>query len=165
MYEEIIDHLYVGDDAGYEKLKERDGWSWLRCCKEGPGGHRQLLGYDTLGAPKGPDYIWYRKNKHLMALNIIDLEDPSFIPVSAIEEGIEFISERRNAGDKVLVACNSGHSRSPSIVMLYLRSIGELPQPINRAKRIFKTLYHPYDPAHGVDYRVRELWDEIAPKG
>jgi hypothetical protein len=165
MYEQIIDRLYIGDDAGYEKIKGKDGWSCLRCCKDGPGGHKELLGYHTLGAPKGPDYLWYRKNKHLMALNIIDLEDPSFVPVPAIEEGIAFVTERMNAGDKVLVACNSGHSRSPSITMLYMRSVGELPQPINRAKKIFKTLYPPYDPAHGIDFRVHELWDEIAPKG
>src|ERR1035437_6807877 len=35
---EIIKRLYVGDDAAYERLKDAPGWSFLRCCKDGPGG-------------------------------------------------------------------------------------------------------------------------------
>lgn len=157
MLHNIIDRLWVGDDTGYEKIEGKPGWSILRCCKEGPGGHRQTLGYTTLGAPQGPNYLWVRR-KNKLALNILDLEDPQMIPDKVIDKGLEFIKERMDAGDKVLVACNAGHSRSPSLVMLYLHSINELPQPFNRAKTIFKAIYEPFSPGHGMLWHLHNRW-------
>lgn len=167
---EIIKRLYIGDDAAYERLKDKPGWSFCRCCKDGPGGHRQTLGYTTPGAPKNsPDYLFVRKS-NLMALNLIDVDDASLMPEEVILAGIEFINERMNAGDKVLVACNAGISRSPTIVMLFLRTIGELDQPFNRAQKIFDTLYPKHDPGAAIEFHARHLWDElkginVAPKG
>jgi hypothetical protein len=166
---EIISRLYVGDDASYERLKDEKGWSFLRCCKDGPGGHRQTLGYTTLAAPHGPDYLWCQKNKRHMALNMIDVEDPQMMPEEMILKGIEFINERMNAGDKVLVACNAGISRSPTTAMLFLRTIGELDQPFNRAQKIFDTLYPKHDPGAAIEFHARNMWDELKginlPKG
>ena len=158
---EIIKRLFVGDDEAYERLKDKPGWSFLRCCKDGPGGHRQTLGYTTLGAPKGQDYLFVRDSKTHMALNLLDHEDPKMIPDEVLDKGIEFIDERMKAGDKVLAACNAGASRSPTIVMMYLRTIGELDQPFNRAKHIFHTLYSKYDPGHGLETHARAKWDEL----
>lgn len=104
--EEVINRLYVGGDKDYERLQSRPGWSFLRCCKEGPGGHRALLGYHTLAAPKGANYLWVRRG-NVMALNLLDLDDPAYISEEMIKKGLDFIEERLNAGDKVLVACNA----------------------------------------------------------
>jgi len=166
---EIIKRLYVGDDSAYERLKDEKGWSFLRCCKDGPGGHRQTLGYKSLAAPHGPDYLFVRRG-NLMALNMIDVPDPELMPEEMLLEGIDFINERMNAGDKVLVACNQGISRSPTVAMLFLRTIGELDQPFNRARKIFDTLYPRHDPGAAVEFHARNLWDELkginlAPKG
>ena len=157
---EIIKQLYVGDDASYEKTKGQSGWSWLRCCKEGPGGHRQTLHYESLGAPRGKNYLWVRKG-NLLALNLIDVEDPQMIPDEVLDTGVAFIKERMDAGDRVLVACNAGMSRGPTIAMLFLRTIGELDQPFNRARHIFKTLYPKYSPGHGMLFHAMNRWDEL----
>jgi hypothetical protein len=162
--EQIIDRLYVGDDAAYEKTKGRDGWSWLRCCKDGPGSHRDILGYTTRGAPKGPNYLFAREGNHA-AMNLIDVDDPEFIPESMLLDGISFAQEMWEKGKKILIACNAGHSRGPTTAMLFMRSIGELPQPFNRARKIFTTLYPKYDPGQGMEMVARKMWDEIAPKG
>jgi len=158
---EIIKRLYVGDDILYERLKNQPGWSFLRCCKDGPGGHRQTLHYESLGAPHGPNYLFVRDSKTHMALNLLDHESPDMIPDEVLDKGIEFINERMKAGDKVLAACNAGMSRSPTIIMLFLRTIGELDQPFPRAKHIFKTLYPKYDPGHGMETHARARWDEL----
>lgn len=155
--EQVYDKLYVGGDTDYDKLKDVKGWSWLRCCKYGLGGHQQTLGYHSMGAPKGPDYLAVRRG-NLMALNFIDAHDPNLIPKAMIDKGLAFIGERLAAGDKVLVACNAGHSRGPTTAMLYLRSIGELPYHFITSENIYRTLYKNYDPGIGVRQFARTHW-------
>lgn len=158
--EQIIGNLYVGGDDDYEKMKDKAGWSFLRCCKYGPGGHQETLGYKTLAAPKGPDYLAVKRG-HRMALNFIDANDPNFIPTEMLNKGIAFVKERIDAGDKVLVACNKGHSRGPTTAMLYLRSVGELPRNFHFSEGVMRTLYPPYDPGQGVRQKARQLWHEL----
>jgi len=163
MLDEIIPRLFEGNDEAYERVKGRSGWSWLRAAKYGPGGHAQTLGYHTLSAPSGPNYLWVRKG-NLLALNILDLDDPEMIPEELIFKGLDFIHERMDAGDKVLVACNSGHSRSASLVLMYLRTIGEMPYPVHKAMNLFKKFYPPYNPAAGMKYHTFHLWNQLENK-
>ena len=162
--EEVFPRLFVGGDIDYDKLKDRAGWSWLRCCKYGPGGHQQTLGYTSLRAPRGKDYLDVRRG-NLLALNLLDLDDPNYIPDAAVNKGLKFVSERLDAGDKVLVACNEGHSRGPTMAMMYLRSIGELPYPFLISERLYKALYSHYDPAQGMRQYARANWARLAPEG
>lgn len=155
--EEIINRLYVGGDSDYERLKGKSGWSFLRCCKEGPGGHRETLGYSTHAAPKGPNYLAVEKGDR-MALNFLDPTDPNLIPEKMVATGLEYVHKRLTAGDKVLVACNMGHSRGPTTAMLYLRSIGDLRGNFHSSERVFRTLYPKYDPGLGVRQFARHHW-------
>lgn len=156
--EKIIDRLYVGDDTDYLKVRDRPGYSVLRCCKEGPGGHRETLGYKAQGAPKGQNYLSVDALRR-RALNFIDPHDPNFIPKEMIERGLEFIDKRLAAGDNVLVACNAGHSRGPTTAMLFLRSVGELAGNFIQSERIMRTLYSEYDPGIGMRSFARSHWD------
>jgi hypothetical protein len=158
--ENLIGNLYIGSDHDYEKLNSKDGWSFLRCCKEGPGGHRETLGYTTQGAPKGPNYLAVDQRTR-RALNFIDPQDPHFIPLEMVNKGLAFIDKRLAAGDKVLVACNAGHSRGPTTAMLYLRSIGELAGNFHHSEGIMRTLYPPYSPGIGMRQFARGHWDEF----
>lgn len=157
--EQTIDRLWTGDDADYGRIRGKAGWSCLRCCKDGPGSHRELLGYHTMGAPKGANYLWVRRGA-VMALNLIDIDDPAFVSDAMIKHGMAFVAERYKAGDKVLIACNAGHSRGPTTTLLYLRSIGEMPHNFLRSEHIFKTLYRKYDPGTGMRQFARSHWDE-----
>lgn len=158
--EQIIPNLYVGGDTDYERIEGRVGFSFLRCCKYGPGGHQQTLGYKTLGAPKGPNYLSAAAQSRL-ALNFIDVDDHNLIPKEMVLKGIRYIDSRVKAGDKVLVACNKGHSRGPITMMLYLRAIGELPGNFHAGERTFRTLYPEYDPGQGARQFARMHWDEF----
>ncbi len=157
--EQIIDRLWTGDNEGYERIRGKPGWSCLRCCKDGPGSHRELLGYHTMGAPKGVNYLWVRRG-HVMALNLIDAGDPAFVSDAMIKHGLDFVAERHKAGDKVLIACNAGHSRGPTTTLLYLRTIGEMPHNFLRSEHIFKTLYRKYDPGTGMRQFARSHWQD-----
>ena len=158
--EEVHPRLFVGDDKDYERVKDNSGWSFLRCCKEGPGGHRYVLKYHSLGAPKDAHYLWVRKG-NLEALNLLDLEDPDFIPKQVIDEGLKFIKERMDAGDKVLVACNAGHSRGPTMALMYLREIGEYPERFRTAESKYRAFYPKYDPNSGMRAFARSHWQQL----
>lgn len=160
--EEVIKGLWVGSDEDVPEAKKR-GYSRLACAKDGPDGHRAMLGYTTMGAPKGPEYLFAERG-HWAAMNIIDVDDPSMIPDKMIDAGLKFIHEQMSAGRKILVHCNAGHSRGPSTAMLYLRTIGELPQGFKQAKHVFKTLYRRYDPGHGMEAKSRSRWQELKDK-
>lgn len=156
---EVYPNLYVGSDADVEKAEKRNYWI-LACCKDGPYGHREMLGYTTLGAPKDKNYLSYQKGKTL-ALNLLDLDDPNFIPDEVIQKGIEFIDNHLSKDQKVLVHCNAGRSRGPSMAMMYLRHIKDLPDSFKTSMKIFKTIYHKYDPGQGMLEYAKRHWDSL----
>jgi hypothetical protein len=156
--ENLIPHLFVGDDNDYEKIKSRPNWSALRCCKYGPGGHQETLGYKTLAAPKGPTYLSVDQ-RNRRALNFIDPSDPNFIPVEMVKKGLDFIDKRLAAGDNVLVACNAGRSRGPTTGLLYLRAIGDLTGNFHQSESFYRKLYTKYDPGLGVRTFAKQNWD------
>lgn len=157
--EEIIRGLWLGSDEDVPEAKKR-GYARLSCCKDGVDSHRSMLGYTKLAAPKGKEYLFARRGDWA-ALNLIDVPDPELMPEEVLLKGIEFIHEMMIAGKKIFVHCNQGISRSPTVVMMYLRTIGELDQPFNRAQKIFDTLYPKHDPGTAIEYHARRMWDEL----
>jgi len=156
--EDIYPHLFIGGDDDYEKIKNKLNWSALRCCKFGPGGHKDTLGYTTMAAPKGPDYLSVDALRR-RALNYIDVDDPNLIPIPMIMKGLEFIDKRLAAGDNVLVACNAGHSRGPTTGLLYLRAIGDMQGNFHASERMYRSLYRKYSPGLGTRTFVHNNWD------
>ena len=155
--EEIIRGLYLGSDDDVAEAKRR-GYARLCCCKNGIDSHRSMLEYEGRSAPDGKDYYFARRGD-VMALNLIDVDDPDMIPDKVIDAGLKFIKEMQDKGRILLVHCNAGMSRSVGIMMLYLRSVGELSPPFNKARHFFKHLYHPADMGSGMEYRVRTRWN------
>lgn len=154
--EELRKGLWLGSDKDVDKAKDK-GWARLCCCKEGPDSHRSMIGYTTLGAPRDSQYLVARKGD-VMALNLIDVDDPSMIPNEPIDAGLKFIKEMQDKGTTTLVHCNQGHSRSVGIMMLYLRSVGALPSSFSKALAMFTKVYPPADMGAGMERVVRKRW-------
>jgi hypothetical protein len=155
---EIIPRLYVGDREAVEPAEER-GYSILAACKDGsPDCHRAVLGYTTLGAPKDKDYYFVQSDKNHMALNLIDVSNPELIPDKVIDAGLNFMKDRYDAGKTVLSHCIAGHTRGPTMMMMFLRTIGELPEGFISAEKKFRALYPPYDPGVGMRAHARTRW-------
>jgi|SRR5882672_11763778 len=155
----IIDGIYLGGDESVVKAKEL-GMARLCCCKDGIDSHRSMLGYTGMAAPKNKDYLFAREG-NVMALNLIDVDDPTMIPNEVIDEGLRFIKEMQDKGIKLLVHCNAGMSRSPSITLAYLRAADGMPDSIVAAKKRFKAIYHKYSPSVGIDAHIRERWKSL----
>lgn len=158
--EKIIDRIYVGSDEDVVKAKER-GYSRLTCAKDGPDGHRAMLGYETLGAPKGDDYLFASRG-HWGAMNCIDHKDVEFIPTKMILAGLKWAKKEYDAGHTILFHCNHGHSRGPTTALMFLRAIGEMPHGFTESLKIYRTLYPPFDPQTGMKQKAHMLWKELA---
>lgn len=157
--EKIIDRIYVGSDEDVSEAKRRD-YSRLTCAKDGPDGHRAMLGYTSLGAPKGEDYLFASKG-HWAAMNCIDHQDVDFIPTKMIYAGLKWAKKEYDAGRTILFHCNHGHSRGPTTALMFLRAIGEMPSGFTSALKIFRTLYSEYDPTSGMRQKAHMLWKEL----
>jgi hypothetical protein len=158
---EIIDRLYVGDKESVPVAEQR-GYSILAACKDGTSDcHRAVLGYTTLGAPKDEDYYFVQSDKDHMALNLIDVDDPEMIPEKVVNAGLKFLKDRYDAGKTILSHCVAGHTRGPTMMLMFLRTIGEMPEGFIAAERKFRTLYPSYDPGIGMRSHARMRWKDL----
>jgi hypothetical protein len=157
---EVIDRLYVGDEEAVPQAEKR-GMSILAACKDGSSDcHRAVLKYSSLAAPRDKDYYFVQRGDK-MALNLIDSENPAFVPDEVIDAGLRFLKREYDAGKKVFCHCVAGKSRSPSLMLAFLRTIGEMPHSFQVSEKVFRTLYPHYDPARGIRTHVRERWAEL----
>jgi len=157
---QIYPKLFVGTDQDYELLvKGWLGWAVVHACKEPY--HRQLLGYTSRGAPKdNPEYLVACRGDRLY-LNLVDTEDPSFVSDVIIRAALEFIRKALSEGKDCLIHCNLGESRSPSLGLLYLASIGAIPTTsLSEAEAAFIKLYPAYRPKAGMRGFVASHWAE-----
>ena len=162
---EIYANLYVGTVADYENsVKGLDDWQIVHACKEPY--HRQELGYKTAGAPKNhPEYlIAHRKNR--LILNLVDAPSPAYIPKEIIDAALAFIHQGLKDQSKVLVHCNMGESRSPSIGLLYLAIYTDLlSKSFLQAEQEFKKIYPFYSPGTGMRGFLSLNWDTFLSNG
>jgi hypothetical protein len=174
---EVFPNLYCGNDEDWLNLKKEhipgrevdqptDDWAVLHAAKEPC--HRQFVGYTGRGCPKeSPEYLWAERGNRL-ALNIVDAPKPEFFDKSMIDKAIDYIDEKLKTGMKVLVHCNQGESRSPSICMLYMVSRGipsmgkncRTSDSFEECEAQFMQIYPEYNPGAGIRGFVKEHWKE-----
>ena len=158
---EILSGLYIGDDNDAEKLLHNDelseSWAIVHACKEPY--HRNLLGYKGRGAPKdSPEYLFAERGNRLY-MNIVDAPKSIFFDKSMIDKALDFIEKRMSVGMKVLVHCNEGFSRSPSLGLLYLVKNYQIEgDTLEDVEAEFLKLYPAYNPASGIRGFVEENW-------
>ena len=100
-------------------------------------------------------------------LNIVDADDPNYIPKEIIDEALTFIGDGMSArAKKVLVHCNQGESpRSPSIGLLYLaaRANGISSVSLPAAETDFRRVYPYYNPKAGMRGFLLRHWNDYIP--
>ena len=158
---EVHPRLFIGDERDYEMtVKYQEGWWVVHACKDPY--HRHLLGYKGRGAPKEhPEYFFARRATRLY-LNLVDVANPDYVAKQIIDAAIAFIDEAFREGGRVLVHCNRGESRSPSIGLLYLatRTVVLPKAAFSEAEAHFRQLYPRYSPSAGMRGFLAQYWSE-----
>jgi predicted protein tyrosine phosphatase len=160
---EVHPNLFVGSQDDEAAIRGQVGWFVVHACKEPY--HRQALGYTSQGAPKQhPEYLLAERPGRLI-LNLVDVAQVSFVAPVIIDTAICAI-DRHIGGSKVLVHCNQGFSRSPSIALLYLLKHTDALGSHEYAAgvRAFQALYLSYAPAQGMADYVRQNWEKYLPR-
>ena len=156
---EVRHNLFVGDDGDAAAVGGEPGWFIVHAAKEPY--HRAALGYTGQGAPKGdPEYLFaYRDGS--IALNLIDGPDPAMIPREAITEALRSIQRNLREGCRVLVHCNQGRSRSPTIALLYMALHTEAFDDcdFDQAAARFAEIYPAFAPAAGMAGYARSIFE------
>lgn len=161
---EVHPGLFVGDEADERRIRGEPDWFFVHACKEPY--HRQALGYTGRAASKDHlEYLIARRDGHLI-LNLVDVADVNYIAAEIIDAALETIHAQLNSS-KVLLHCNQGQSRSPSIALLYLSRHTSIfsGMAIDEAIAAFRIIYPPYLPAQGMADYVRLNWAKYQSAG
>lgn len=158
---EIVKGIFTGNEYDFYSIENKDEWAILHCCKN--PFHVDFVGYK--GNLKGTDpyYISCIKGNE-MALNIVDLEyfDDRYLMHNKkmFTEAFEFLDRFRKQGKKLLIHCNQGESRGPSLCMLYIARIGGfINNEFEDVFYEFLDLYPRYHPKANIYNNVKLLWD------
>lgn len=155
---EVYKNLFVGSQSDYESNPELfDDWYVIHACKEPY--HRKALGYTGRAAPKNsPYYLFLYDRKNHLILNIVDTESPDFFKDEMINEALNYASEGLAKGKRVLIHCNQGESRAPSLALLLLNVLGIYDCNFNEAVNAFVLAYPEYMPKSGIFQYVKRRW-------
>jgi predicted protein tyrosine phosphatase len=146
---EVYRRLWVGDEGDEAKVRYKPDWWVLHAAKEPY--HRRFVGYTSVGAdPDGEEYLFARRGVKL-ALNLVDARDIKYIPDAVLDAGLAFIDEAMATAAHVLVHCNKGESRGPSLALLWLHKQG-----LVTSIREFQRLYPRYIPGKGMKEAVEK---------
>lgn len=159
MKEKIYHNLYVGSEVSCFTWEEPD-WAVVHACKDPC--HKNAVGYRGSLPKDHPHYLKYEEGSHLY-LNLIDPPSKPLFYQSSFTDALDFV-ERKINENKVLVHCNEGLSRSPSIVLLYLASEGKITanSSYHAAKEEFQRDYYPeYRPSGGIKTFLNQNWQEL----
>jgi predicted protein tyrosine phosphatase len=95
-------------------------------------------------------------------LNLVDTEDPAYIPKQIIDAALAFVDRALKSGGRVLVHCNQGESRAPGIGLLYLVMHTEAfpHSTLAEAEASFNRIYPGYSPKGGIRGFLQAHWED-----
>ena len=154
----VSDRLSFGDESECSHL--RDGsLAVVHACKDPC--HRHSVGYTTRTIARGhPNYLFLERDHHLY-LNLIDPEQPLFM-MTSFDAFLRFV-DREIVDRPVLIHCNQGESRAPSLTLLYMaKRLGSLPNDSYESAATAFRVQFRYSPSRGIQIWLTNNWEKIA---
>jgi hypothetical protein len=156
---EIYTNLFIGNDDDCATFMINPEFSIIHACKTC---HQKAIGYKGVLPPTHPNYLIYENGTHLF-LNMVDMPNellPKFTnPI--FNSAMSFI-KREIQNKKILIHCNMGQSRSPSLGLAYLSIIGIISNnSYETAMNEFRGLYPGYLPGTGIMLYMKHNWDYL----
>ncbi len=94
-------------------------------------------------------------------LNMVDSVDPKFIQVYQFLEAFKWLDEHDNGHGDVLIHCNRGISRAPSILLAWRARNGLLSRHSYTTARAQFEYDYPYYPGAGLVKFLTANWQEL----
>jgi hypothetical protein len=154
---QVTDNLWFGSQDSC-RHNPSDDFAFVHACKEPC--HRHGAGYkDKSLASTHPHYLAVEKDRHLY-LNLIDPPVPLF-KLESFALFFDFM-DRMIVKRPVLIHCNQGESRAPSLTLLYMaKRLGLLPDAdYKNARKSFEEKF-TYKPGKGIETFLEQNWDLI----
>ena len=155
---EVFKNLFVGSQFDYESNPELfKDWYVVHACKEPY--HRKALGYTGRSAPNdSPYYLFLYDERNHLILNMVDTDSPEFFKDEMVDEAISYVIKGLSNGKHVLIHCNQGESRAPSLAILVLRKIGVYEGTFSESVILFRNIYPDFNPKNGIFNYVKTHW-------
>lgn len=153
----VYERLYVGteEDCRYGNNE----WAVVHACKSPC--HQKEVGYSGSLPNTHPNYLVLERENDLI-LNMIDPPRPLFMPKLFIDF-LAFSEKHWKNGQKLLIHCNLGESRAPSLALLfmakYLHKISNI--SYENARLDFITIFPNYTPGLGIQTYLHQHWNEF----
>ena len=159
----IYEKIYVGNQNDFYSIKLGE-WAVIHACKD--PFHKELVGYVGNLSKEHPDYP-YKEVENRLALNLVDTEFAYDLNwhshyLNIFQYTMKFIDKEVSEGKNILIHCNQGESRGPSIGMLYLAYKGIFGyKDYDYTKIEFLKLYPEFNPKRNISENIKACWDEI----
>ena len=157
MITRVHERLSFGDETTCTQTMD-GSLAVVHACKEPC--HRRAVGYKTRTIPNThPHYLVYERGHHLF-LNLIDPPQPLFM-MPSFEAFLRFVEREIEAHD-VLIHCNQGESRAPSLALLYMAKGLKLLPNESYALAAEAFLEHfRYSPGEGIRTWLTTNWHNL----
>ena len=158
---ELQSNLFVGNESDCRRGGE--GWAVVHACKHPC--HVRAVGYSGSLPSSHPHYLVFEDDDDLI-LNMIDPPVPLF-KAELFEAFLAFARRKTLEGKKLLVHCNQGESRAPSLALVFLAKIaGVLPNDsYATASSAFREIFSGYRPGRGIQAYLSANWNTLGSSG
>lgn len=151
---QVAERLFVGNDRDCRPDPNRLTVHACKTC------HQRGVGYQGSLPKEHPNYLAMERPGELF-LNLIDPPVPMF-QTESFRIFLDYARRHYDDGDPVLIHCNQGESRAPSLALLFMaKALRTIPDDsYAAARRAFERLY-PYKPGKGIETFLTDKWDTI----
>lgn len=155
--EKITNNIFVGSDL--DCFDAKPGWAVVHACKVPC--HRRAVGYVGNLPASHSNYLFLVRGENLY-LNMIDPPVPLFRPL-LFATTLEFVGRHMSEGKNILIHCNRGESRAPTLALIVLAKRLHLisAESYDLARQEFTRIYPHYYPGRGIQSYLAEAWDDI----
>lgn len=155
--DQVYQRVFVGTDL--ECRTGDSSWAIVHACKSPC--HQKAVGYRGSLPPNHPNYL-VLENKCDLYLNMIDPPRPLFM-LPLFTTFMEFAAKHWDAGQSLLIHCNLGESRAPSLAMLFMAKHTDTidDSSFDAAAADFLRIFPRYAPGLGIQIYLRQHWSEF----
>ena len=160
---EVAPNISIGTSDEARRIYRKEEWRLVNVAKTI---HLELHGW--LRADKYSPYYVLHEEAQWISVNWVDADRPNFFNyqnngVSVVKQVLVFIEKGLRENKKILISCDQGQSRSPSVALLYLAKVlHTIPdKSFAEAAQEFVKIYPRYQPASGISGFLAEHWTEF----